>query len=175
MLPTNTHSTSQARKLYGGTAYLTNTATSPKVADSGANPTGLGLWTWVKLTGRRGLAIRIINGYRPVKDSTNRAGTVYSQNEKYFMDIGEYWEPRLAFLDDLEKDIIRWQDAGNLNILGLDLKDNTWTGAETQRIKQWGLKNALKQQHPHLHPFHVAATTDQFRLSRPANGHQPSP
>jgi hypothetical protein len=69
---TNKHSTSQDRKLYGGTAYLTNTAASPKVADSGADPTGLGRWTWVKLTGRRGLAIRIIIdaesvfGYQPL-------------------------------------------------------------------------------------------------------------
>jgi predicted extracellular nuclease len=56
-LPTNSHysinehSTSQARQQYGGTAYITNSATSPKVNNSGADPTGLGRWTWVKLTG----------------------------------------------------------------------------------------------------------------------------
>jgi hypothetical protein len=162
----NQHSTSQDRKLYGGTAYLTNTTTSPKVADSGADPTGLGRWTWVQLTGRRGLSIRIISGYRPVKDSTNRAGTVYSQHEKYFMDIGAYGEPRLAFLDDLETDILRWQAEGNLIILGLDLNDNTWTGAETLRIEQWGLKNALKHQHPHLP---AVATCNKNHSNKPVD------
>jgi hypothetical protein len=172
-LPTNSnysineHSTSQARKLYGGTAYITNPATSPKVNSSGADPTGLGRWTWVKLTGRQGLEIRIINGYRPVRDNSNRAGTVYSQQEKHFMEIGEYWEPRLAFLDDLEKEIIRWKDEGNLIILGADLNDDTWTSPEAQRIEQWGLKNALKQQHPTLPPV---ATCNKNRSNKPIDG-----
>jgi hypothetical protein len=39
------------------------------------------------------------------------------------MEVGEYGEPRLAFLDNLEKDIIRWKNEGNIIILGADLND----------------------------------------------------
>jgi exonuclease III len=162
---TNKHTTSTAHKLYGGTAYITNQATSPKVSKSGADPTGLGRWTWVKLTGRQGLEIRIINGYRPVRDTSNRAGTVYSQHKKYFMENEEYWDPRLAFLDDLEEEIKRWQAEGNLIILGVDLNDNTWTSPEAQRIEQWGLKNALKHQHPTLPPSRHATKTPPINPS----------
>jgi hypothetical protein len=98
---TNTHSTSTDRVLFGGTAYLTNETTSHKVSQKGSDTTGLGRWTWLKLTGRQGITVRIINGYRPVADTSNRAGTVYSQQQKYFQDDGNAREPRLAFLEDL--------------------------------------------------------------------------
>ncbi len=60
------------------------------------------------------------------------------------MEVGEYWEPRLAFLDDLEKEIVQWRNEGNLIILGIDLNDNTWTSPAAQRIEQWGLNKRSK-------------------------------
>jgi hypothetical protein len=88
------------------------------------NPLGLGRWTWAIFTGKQGLKTRIISGYWPVRDRSNQAGTIFSQQEKYFTDHGEAWDPRSAFLDDIKTLISEWHEAGDTIILGLDLNNN---------------------------------------------------
>jgi hypothetical protein len=83
---TNRRSTSQDKQVFGGTAYLTSKSASHKVSLKGEDPLGLGRWTWAVFTGKQGLKTRIISGYRPVRDCSNRAGIVFSQQEKYFID-----------------------------------------------------------------------------------------
>jgi hypothetical protein len=90
----NEHLTSTDHRLFGGTGFLTTQATSQKVETKGEDPLGLGRWTWTLLMGQQGIKVRVIQGYCPVLDTSNRAGLVYSQHEKYFYDIKEYWEPR---------------------------------------------------------------------------------
>jgi hypothetical protein len=149
---TNIHTTSTDRRVFGGSAFLSNQETSHKIEESGIDPLELGRWTWTLLTGRQGIKTRIIHGYRPVADHSNRAGSVYSHQEKYFYAQGQYREPRQAFLDDLGKAITQWKSKGNLIILGLDLNANSWNGPDAETILSWGLVNALQQQHPTLEP-----------------------
>lgn len=79
---TNEHTTPNEKRVFGGTAYLTSAAASHKVEKKGADPTNLGRWSWALLTGRQDIKTRIINGYRPIHDATNRIGTVYSQQQQ---------------------------------------------------------------------------------------------
>ena len=99
---TNEHTTSEEKRIFGGTAYLTSKTMSHKVEAKGEDPTKLGRWTWALLTGRQGIKTRIISGYRPIKDTSNRVGTVHSQHQKYFHDTKTDKEPRQGFLDDLQ-------------------------------------------------------------------------
>jgi hypothetical protein len=145
---TNTHSTAHDKRVFGGTAYLTSKAASHKVEERGEDPLGLGRWNWAVLTGKHGKKTRIITAYRPVRDGSNRTGTVYSQHQRYFIDNEEDRKPRLAFLEDLEVQITQWQEAGDIIILGADLNDNIWDSNGAQRIEHWGLVNAHKMRHP---------------------------
>jgi exonuclease III len=142
---TNEHTTSNEKRVFGGTAYLTSAAASHKVEKKGADPTNLGRWSWALLTGRQGIKTRIINGYRPIHDTTNRVGTVYSQQQKYFTDAKISKEPRQAFLDDLKQHVEQWRNQGENIILGLDLNDDTWDSDAASQIEAWGLLNALKE------------------------------
>jgi hypothetical protein len=76
---TNQHLTSQDKQVFGGTAYLSSKSASHKASSKGTDPLGLDRWTWAVFTGKQGLKTRIISGYRPVRDRSNRAGTVFSQ------------------------------------------------------------------------------------------------
>jgi hypothetical protein len=60
---TNRHTTSQDKRVFGGTAYLTSPAASHKIEARGEDPTGLGRWIWALLSGRHGIKTRIISGY----------------------------------------------------------------------------------------------------------------
>jgi hypothetical protein len=165
---TNKHTTSTAKRVFGGTSYITSELASHRVEQNGEDTTQLGRWTWVVFTGRQGIKTRIITGYyRPVKDTSNRAGSVYSQHEKYFKDNKEAKEPRQAILDDLEPLVTQWQDTGELLIIGLDLNDNSWDSDEARQIESWELVNTLKERHPDLPQV---ATCDKNTQNKPTNG-----
>jgi exonuclease III len=164
---TNIHTTAKEKQVFGGTAYLTSKSTSNRVEAKGEDPQGLGRWTWALLSGRRGIKARIISGYRPVKDQSNKTATVFSQHEQYFYDQGAARNPRQAFLDDLGDQIKKWKADGNLIILGLDLNDNAWNSAAAQTIESWGLLNVHTSHHPELPP---TATCNKNRSNTPIDG-----
>jgi hypothetical protein len=128
---------------------LTSKAASHKVEEKGEDPLGLGRRNWAVLTDKHGKKTCIITAYHPVRDGSNRTGTVYSQHQRYFIDHSEAREPRMAFLDDLEAQITQWQEAGDIiTILGAYLNNNTWDSNEAKHIEHWGLVNAHKMRHP---------------------------
>ena len=53
--------------------------------DSGANITGLGKWSHVKLAGKDNICTRIICAYSPCKTKTTRLHTVYAQHSRYYL------------------------------------------------------------------------------------------
>ena len=164
---TNEHTTANDKRVFGGTAYLTSKAASHKVEKKGVDPTHLGRWTWALFTGRNGIKTRVISGYRPIHDATNRVGTVYAQHQKYYHDQHIDKEPRQGFLDDLKQQIELWRDQGNIIILGLDLNANTWNSDDARQIESWGLINALKERHPNLP---TVATCNKNTRNTPIDG-----
>jgi exonuclease III len=69
---TNKHTTSTAKRVFKGTAYITSALASHRVEQKGKDTTQLGRWTWAVFTGRQGIKTRIINGYQPIKDTARR-------------------------------------------------------------------------------------------------------
>jgi hypothetical protein len=86
--------------------------------------------------------------------------------------VKEYWEPRQAFLDDLGKDIMKWQEEGHLIILGIDLNEDTWESPAIVIINDWGLTNAMKIHHPELPKV---ATCNKNTRNKPIDGIWRSP
>ena len=67
----NIHSNSRAKVLYGGIGALLSTEATHRCNGSGADPTGLGRWSWSQFTGKGGMFLRIITAYQPTQDSSN--------------------------------------------------------------------------------------------------------
>ena len=120
----NRHDSSTANILYGGTAQITMGPSSHRILASGADTSGLGRWVWSLFAGRNNTKLRVISGYRPNPDSTDRTGSVFSQHERYLRSIHDNRNPRRAFIKDLQTALEQWQNEGNLFILGLDANDN---------------------------------------------------
>jgi hypothetical protein len=122
------HDSSSENTLYGGTAQITKGACSHRVLSPGADETGMGRWVWTLYAGKNNTRLRVISGYRPNPDSTDRAGSVFSQQERYLRHIKDDRNPRRAFNQDLGKAIENWMSEGNLIVIGLDANNNVCTG-----------------------------------------------
>jgi hypothetical protein len=149
---TNQHSTSQRRIIHGGNAHFLNSSMCLRQIEQGEDPTKLGRWIWTLLRGKQGIQVRIISGYRPVEDRSNRPHTVFSQHEFYFNKVAitpGYRNPRTAFLEDLNHCIQTWMAAGDQIILGMDVNEDI----HSQNMQEWtsslGLIDALNHSHPH--------------------------
>ena len=92
----------------------------------------------------------MISGYRPNPDATDRTGTVYSQHERHLRAIKAFREPRRAYIKDLETELDRWIEEGNLIVIGIDANDNIRTGDVNAMICNKGLVEVHSTQHPTL-------------------------
>jgi hypothetical protein len=78
----NKHDSSKKRTLFGGTAQIAAGACSHRAIESGADESGLGRWVWTLFAGKNQTRLRVITGYRPNPDCTDRPGLVFSQQER---------------------------------------------------------------------------------------------
>lgn len=163
----NIHTNSRERRLFGGTATFVANPTSQRILEHGTDSSGLGRWTWVLLSGRQGIRTRIINGYRPVRDTTNRPGTVYSQQEKYYYDQHNPREPRAAFLEDLAQLIRQCIQDQEQIVLGMDANEYIYSDQMQTWATDLGLHTPLTQLHPRLPDVD---TCEKGRNNRPIDG-----
>lgn len=66
----------------GGTGIVITEAVIPRKDTQGKDPTGLGRWVWLRVTGKDQFAVRFIAAYRPVKNMLNH-GSVWQQHARY--------------------------------------------------------------------------------------------
>ena len=139
---TNQHSRSTKRGLYGGVGQILFTGLSERASDPTVDHTGLGRWVSTLCSGKAGIKTRIVTGYRPFEDKTGNTGAVFSQHEQYFKDsegslIGpsktKHRNPRDAFLEDLDADMVKWLEAGEQIILAMDANENI----RTEEMPKW--------------------------------------
>jgi hypothetical protein len=168
----NRHDSSQSRLLFGGTAQIATGACSHRALSSGADPSGMGRWVWTLFSGKNNIKLRIISGYRPNPDTQDHTGSVYSQQERRLRELKDDRNPRRAFIQDLEKHVEIWIQAGNLIILGLDANDNVRTGDVNRMLRTKGLLDIHHARHPHLPP---EATCNKNMNAIPVDGIWASP
>ena len=121
--------------------------------NNGHDQTRMGRWIWTLLRGRQGIQVRIVSGYRPIEDTSNRPFTVFSQQEYYYNHIDNsngYRNPRVAFYEDLDAEMRSWLEAGDHIILGLDANEDIHAGLTREWTTRWGLVDGLQRLHPTL-------------------------
>jgi hypothetical protein len=168
----NRHDSSTANILYGRAALITMGPCSHRVLSSGSDPSGLGRWVWTLFAGRNNTKLRVISGYRPNPDASDRTGSVYSQHERYLRSQKDDRNPRRAFIKDLQADLEKWKDEGDLFIIGLDANDNVRTGDVNAMLRSLGLVDVHHQKHPHLP---TTATCNKNNRDIPVDGIWVSP
>ena len=146
----NIHDSTDSTILYGGTALTCMGPCSHRVISSGKDKSGLGRWVWTLFAGKNQTKLRIISGYRPNPDSSDKTGSVYSQHERHLRSIHDDRNPRRAFSADLKDALETWKNEGNLVIIGMDANDNVRTGDVNAMLRSLGLVNTHHSQHPHL-------------------------
>jgi len=106
---TNIHDSTDSNILYGGTALTCMGSCSHQAISSGKDESGLGRWVWTLFAGRNQTQLRIISGYRPNPDSSDKTGSVYSQHERYLRSKNDNRNPRRAFVSDLKDALEKWK------------------------------------------------------------------
>ena len=120
---------------------------------SGADPTGLGRWTWVRVRGKDDMHTRFISAYKPCRSEAT-TGTTWAQQLNYFISHSRIKDPnpRNIFDDDLQSELAAWITAGDNIVLGIDMNDDTRTSALSLALQGLGLKDAILSTHHHASP-----------------------
>ena len=165
---TNIHAQTTARTLFGGVAQINTGTLAHRAIAKGADPTGLGRWVWSKFTGRLGLSLRVISGYRPVNNRNSDGPLqVGNQQESYLLTKDDDRPARRAFLEDLDKEMQEWIQQSDLIVLCLDANENVRQGEIIQFIRKWGLIDAHQDKHPSTP---TVATCPKNRSNIPIDG-----
>jgi hypothetical protein len=126
---------------YGGVALLSTTQAAHRVSKSGLDPTGLGRWTWTSYQGRSFVSLKVVAAYRPCL--SDGPSSTYSQQVNYLYDQNGDRCPRLAFLEDLSKEIGQWIQAGEQVIVMLDANSDVRDGDVNQMFFEAGMREVL--------------------------------
>ena len=133
----NKHDPNALRNQQGGTITLVKDAAVLSTQETGADESGLGRWSWVKLAGKHKCITRVITVYCPASSGTGPS-TVFSQQLSH---LGK--DPIPIFWKDLGEAILRWQEEGEQLIIMGDWNENI----QGTMIKQWmgvfGLEEAI--------------------------------
>ena len=126
----------------GGTITMVRGAVALNTQEVGADGSGLGRWSWVKIKGKQDSVTRIVTVYSP-SGSGDGPSTVYSQQLSHLRE-----DPIKAFWRDLGKEIAEWQENGEQLIVMGDWNENI----QGTMMKQWmgvfGLEEAITGTHP---------------------------
>ena len=140
----------------GGTCIFSVQDTTHRTTTSGIDPTGLGRWSWIQVSGRNGLHIRIISAYRPCR-VTNSTGltTNWDQQLRYFRKNNQRDDPLYHFDHDLFQEIDEWLENGTRILLCIDANEDVTSGPFITRATQSGLFNVHSTLHDNpLPPTH---------------------
>jgi hypothetical protein len=94
---------------------------------SGKDETGLGRWVSMVLVGENGMVMRIVTCYNPCYNKTQGSRTSYQQQRRYFLTVEKDDTcPRKRFIDDLSKQLEKWQEAGERLIVCMDANEHIY-------------------------------------------------
>ncbi len=82
--------------------------------------------------------LRVISAYRPVFNPEADSSVYAQQNSRC---------PRIAFIEDLAKDVTIWMAAGDQIILGIDANDDVRNCSLSTTLQELGLYEAITKKH----------------------------
>ena len=159
----NVHNETYNSRQQGGTATLLKDKIAHRHRDTGFDSSGLGRWSWARISGKQGCTTRFVTVYCPVKSGSG-VSTVYAQ---HLTELQE--DPTKRFWLDLGADILQWQADGEQLILAGDWNEDIQHKNIQDWMKLFGLKEAVTSLHPGRPPptFHRGtAPIDGIFISR---------
>ncbi|KAI2498581.1 hypothetical protein MHU86_15925 [Fragilaria crotonensis] len=144
--PSNTIDPCPERETFqagGNVTILTGSLTSSSTNQDVSDPTGLGRWCGISLTGKQEQKISIITAYRTCTGSprTSPIGGTFIREYEYLVHTKQKSSnPRAAFFNDLQTVIRRLQEHGHFIILMMDANSTIDTDYRFQSfIESWQL------------------------------------
>ena len=119
----------------GGTALVLREELAPYVIDSGADPSGLGRWSWCQLGGSEGIKTRIVSAYAPMGSSTSKEEAYWKQQVRYIMRKGLKTNPKEMFRKDLLRQLRQWRSRGERMILIMDANKDVIDGVMCRQLR----------------------------------------
>ena len=115
---------------HGGTAVILRDELVAYVTNSGADPSGLGRWSWYLLEGEEGFRTRVISAYAPCGSAASKEETYYQQQARYITEKGlKNMNPKKMFRDDLLAQLRKWRTKGDRIVLMMDANEDVVDGA----------------------------------------------
>ena len=135
--------TGKKKKQQGGTATLLKDKIAHRHKDNGFDPTGLGRWSWVRISGKQGCITRFVTVYCPIKGSNTKGlDTVYAQQLNYLSE-----DPTKRFWLDLGEQIIKWHAEGEQLVIGGDWNEDIQKPMFMEWMHTVGLKDSVTSIH----------------------------
>ena len=150
---------------YGGVGIIATAEIKFRLQDRGRDPSGMGRWAWIRITGKEGHHTLFVTAYRPCQ--SGGAGSVYQQHARAMALNSDFRDPRTAILQDLVEAIETWKLNGDHVILGMDSNEDVRSGEVYQFLSQAGLREVILALHPDLSP---PATHNRNQNREPIDG-----
>ena len=126
---------------------------SSRVTKQGADPTGLGRWSWMRMTSKTVKGITIVTAYHPCPTSKASGGetTSWMQQFEFFRKTMENPNPRQMMLDDLAVFVKEEKKIGNQVMLIIDANESLRQGKNLHEfVEEVGMMDCHAQLHPDL-------------------------
>ena len=162
----NTTEPLRSEKLqYGGVGIVATGEAKNRITDRGKDPSGLGRWVWIRLTGKEGHNVRILTLYRPCE--SGGATGVFQQHARGMSIHGDNRNPRSAILEDVLQLVATWKALGDHVIIGMDANEDVRKGEVHTLFHQAGLTEVILDLHHDLSP---PATYNRNTNRQPIDG-----
>ena len=125
----------------GGTATLVTNDLAHRFNSLGQDHKEIGRWSWVKVTGKQNCVTQFVTVYCP-KRTGEGMNTVYEQQLEYLKT-----NPTAAFWEDLAREIVKWQNAGEQLILMGDWNEAVVKSNLAGWMDTFGLTESITQLH----------------------------
>ena len=137
----NTNQLLNRKHQQGGTATIATNDIAHRYKKCGADPSGLGRWSWILITGTQTHATRFVTIYAPQKSGTGQ-NTVYAQQLSHWNE-----NPIPIFWRDLAQAITKWQSEGNQLVLMGDWNEDVVGAPLTTWMTVFHLREAITSYH----------------------------
>ena len=119
----------------GGTAVILRDELAAYVTNSGADPSGLGRWSWYLLEGEEGYRTRVISAYAPCGSTASKDETYYQQQARYITEKGlKNTNPKKMFRQDILAQLKKWRANEDRIVLMMDANEDVVDGAMCKQL-----------------------------------------
>ena len=143
----NTRQRITTREQPGGTATIATNDMAHRFQSSGFDKSGLGRWSWIRVTGKQNCVTRFVSVYGPSARSGAGTNTVYEQHLEFLQT-----DPIKDFWNSLAKEIMEWQNKGEQLILMGDWNEDIAGTPLRNWMEIFGLQEAITDIHGNKPP-----------------------